>query len=331
MREEHNEWLGLGGLVIAIIAATIWTFGDLPSTVQQIGPALREGDYAPVAGAIAGGSIFVSVVVFAILYALFLRSASFARGMTYFLIIFAVSAAVQGGVLGFLKFGSDQQVAQYRQANAEMRKIFSLRTSGSVNVAKFPVTATGDAGVLETIFKNEVTQSQRVRESYRSEMKALTLSDALSPAALATDRGIANATATIEKARATVKIYLAEETQTRANARAAMASSQIDLAEKKLALATFDDTTNRLMPLFEKNMNCHDEILVEYEKMVRDLANTAAPWRARGKIILFSNKQDLEIYQSHLRKVDQLKQEERTLVAQLNAVTASRLQMVPAD
>ena len=318
MDEEKSLWPGRIGLVIATIAAVIWSIvGALPDVIKQYAPDVRAGDYAPLAGALTGHTMVIAVVVFAILYVLLLRGSDASRGVRYFLTIFFITIAVDAGLIAAAKNIAAQHDVQYRQALADMGRMMQLSKSKNDEVSGFQIHATGDAGVIAAITKNEISTMVRLRNEYQTKVHALGLRSALAPASLATDGGPKEARMRIVAARALVKTYRDAELKALADAQSAIANARLPASEKEQVLAGFDRSVKNERPMLEEMWDDEDGMLAESDAMTHDLAQ--ANWKARGAGFVFSSRRDLETYQAHQQKIHQLAQDERDTVARLQA------------
>ena len=332
MKEENSIWLDLGGLMVAIIVVAIWAFGELPDIIKTYAPDLRSGDYAGVAGAITGHALVSGFVVFIVAYvALFRRSAP-GRVWAYALIILAMPAIVQGGLLAFAKTIADRNNAQTREAFAEMRQLIALGSSpgtSSATVENFRVAATGESGAMVVIVKDEIFKLLRMRSGYKSEIQALDLHTAISPDSLAADGGAAAAHAKIVQLHAIIKKYRAEASDIQTEARTALTNLKADATFKQQALAGFDKSIGPGHALTMKIYDYEDATADEIDAMVIDLAHPEKPWRVRGKQIVFSSTRDLDSFRAHQQKIRQITADEHTFAAQVQAEEMARTQAPP--
>jgi hypothetical protein len=332
LEEKNSIWLDLGGLMIAIVVVAVLAFGELPDLVKTYAPDLRSGDYAGVAGYIMGQALVSGFVVFIIAYFVLFRRSEPGRAWIYLLVLLAVPAVVQGGLLAFAKNLAERNNAQTREAYSEMRQLILLGSSpatSSAAVENFHVAATGESGAMVAIVKDEILKLLRMRSGYKTEIHALDLRTAMSPDSLAADGGAAAAHAKITQLRAIIQKYRAEANAIQADARTALANARVDAAFKQGALAGFDKSIGRGQAVTMKIYDYEDATAGELDAMVNDLEHPEKPWRVRNKQIVFSSTHDLDTFQAHQQKVRQIIADERAFAAQVQAEEMARTQAQP--
>ncbi|HKD23330.1 MAG TPA: hypothetical protein VKB71_15045 [Rhizomicrobium sp.] len=332
-REENSIWLDLGGLMVAGIVVAVLAFRGLPDIVKTYAADLRGGDYAGVAGYIIGQALVSGFFVFIVAYVVLFRRSARGRAWTYALILLAVPAVIQGGVLAFAKSIAQQHDVQMREAYAEMRQLTLLGSSPATSgetVQNFRVAATGDAGAMVGIVKDEILKFVRMRSAYKSEITALDLHSTMSPDSLGTDGGVAAAHAKIAQLHAIIKKYRAEAGAIQADARAALANLRMDATQKEQTLAGFDTSSGRAHANAMKVYDYEDAVATELDAMIGDLEHSEKPWRVRDKQIIFSSTRDLDSFRAHQQKVRQIAEDERAFAAQVQAEEVTRSQAPPA-
>jgi hypothetical protein len=338
MSEPERERGRVWGLVIAAIVAVVGALIALPDVIRTTAPDLRAGDYAGPAGAVAGSAFVIALIIWGVLYLTFIRSRAPERGLAYFLILFAVAAVTQGGIIAAAKSVAVRQQAnqaasndQMRTALGEMKKAVATVMNPNGGAVDMHVHATGEAGELERATKTMMVSVSNANRDYRAEIAALGFPAIVQPAQLATAAGVARARVKLREGRAVVTKYRALNETLIVNARAAIAGAAMSDATKKSALEGFDGSVARDKARREHLWDDEDAIFAEFALAMDGLAHARGPWKTVGREIMFSNARDLESYRAHMANVRRLSQEENAITAAARNDVLQELPPQPAN
>jgi len=317
--DKRNIWREFGGFFIAATVALVWSIGNIVNVIRDVAPRLRTGDYPYVAGAISGHVIVVAVIVFAIFYILLLRKTGFGWCLAYFFGLFGILLLVNGTLVGVAKTIGDRHDAQYALALTEMRNMRLGAATPSDSLAKTPLTATGDAGIVEGITKLELVKLAKAREAYQAGITGLDLANTLSPQQLSTDGGIAEAKARIRRARAYNEGYRREIESIVAATRQMLSNARINPSDKQQTLRGFDIATAKNSVAFQQVWDCENKVLTASDGLVQLLAHPNGTWHVKGKIVQFTDRDDLHAYRTQQQMIWQSVQDERAAIARLQS------------
>lgn len=327
MDEEKSLWPARVGLALTLAAATAASLWLLQDAIRQHASELHAGDFMGIARAFGPYLAGIIVAAFALLYVALLRGFGAGRAIAYLLAIIVVVADVDAAVVYATKVAGHEKSFQLAQAATDVESLINRQTAPEESAESLRARAANDARIVAAISQNEAAQINRLRASYQAEMAALIGSGVLSPRALADDvGGIKRAHAHIAQARAAIKKYRDAEQKIFADTRTIVRQAQVDASVRAQLLAAFERSLTQRSSVSVKMWGCEDQILVEADAMVRDLANSQSSWRADGNVFLFSSHHDLNTYRAHLEKIHAIEQNEQMLTAESGDTVVTTVQ-----
>jgi hypothetical protein len=328
--EEKSLWPARAGLVLAIVVATGAGLWLLPDAIHRHAAELQAGEYAGIATMLGERLAVIVAVVFAVLYALFLRSWGLERALTYLAVIAFVAVDADAALVYATKSAGHEQSFQFNsQAVADVRSVVQdfhgFGFNGQDN-SDLQARAANDSRIIAGISTNEAAQINRLRASYQAEVSTFLLEGSLKPRGLAAAGGLKRAQARIAEMRELVKKCRGEEQKVFADTRSLVQRAQIDESVRPQMLAAFSRSLQEREFLSAKMWGYEDSILAEADLMVHDLANSQSNWRAEGDVIMFTSHHDLNAYRAHVEKIRAITQTERLVAAQSPDLSVSTVQ-----
>jgi len=313
---NHKPTTGnaIWALVLAIVAALVWTLVGLPAEIHEVAPLMQNGRASEAYGNIIGHGIFQAAVVWAIAYLVIFRHRAPGRGFLYFIILLVVVIGADVGAVMFVKSAAENNDREMKNAIAEMQaSLGALNESSSPADVNVTVTAQGDVGVLESATKQFVVLLLTDRKNYLDELKALGYPDFLEARTYTSDDELAAARQKLKLARKITSKYAELNGWRITEMRATLQKLPIGDTTKRQVIVGYDDAIAQDGAMRVRMWQLQDSIFAEHEQIASLLAHSEGNWHVRGKTIIFDNDADLSSYNAHIHNLATIRNEMKSL------------------
>jgi hypothetical protein len=316
---------GHTALIVGLVIEIVWSLYSLGQEIQ----GFAAQDLAASLGQIVGHSLFITPLVWVVVYLGFARRSAPERGVPYALILFIVPVLLQSGLALALRSAAVRQQGQIRIVAEDLEQsLNALSHSGSgAPPAAVRVKPTGEAGEIDRLILTYMTGLKEDQAAYQSEITATGCRGSLDPEHLARDPRLHATRANLAKAREVVKKYRARTDWRLAEFRKAVSSSAGLTADAKQGiLGGFDRAAREQNP--DAIWDLEDAALVEMDAAAADLQHPRGRWIVRGHKLLFSSPDDLVNYQVHAAKLSTIGARENALRETNRQSTANDLKVL---
>ena len=330
MDEEKSHWPARAGLILAIVVASGAGLWLLPDAIHQHAAELQLGDFSGIATMLGVRLAAIVAIVFLVLYVLALRGWGLERGIIYLMVLAFVVADVDAAVVYATKTAGHERSFRFNtQAVADLKSaVQNFHGFGNQDASDEALRerAANDSRIIAGISANEAAQLTRVHEQYLLEVSRIIGTGLLKPSSLAETGGIQKAHARLLQARALVKKYRAAEQKVFADTRSIVRQAQVDQSVRAQMLAAFDRSLRQRSSVIQKLWDCEDQLFAESDQMVLDISHAQSEWRPRGDAFVFTSRHDLNLYDGHVRKLQEIVGTERILAAESPDIAVTTIQ-----
>lgn len=304
-RVEMSSLLGLG-LAALVVAGWAWfnLQGHVAGWVANTQSLPRLDALMRNYGDIAVSALIQAGVVWAVLYFGLVRRKAPGRGFSDLAVLLATSVVLQAGVMHFAVARADAAPASADMAQSELTRAMAAAEDVEAHQAGPGVDgASGDRAALRQVMGPMAMGLREERRRYLFEMRNYNFNWHVSSMALASIPGVERAKDRLGKARVSLAAYRAKVDQRIAQGHAAAAAS--DFKDKAAGAAAFDKAAGQLKADIGRTQSVQEELLGEYDALVKLAANRSSFTYAGGKLT-FRSAADQEAYRTHREKSQEL-------------------------
>jgi hypothetical protein len=315
--KRGTAWL----FAIALVVAFVWAVAYLPTLLKGLGHdtlASLSGSNAPMAyGELAGASLGMAAVVWAVLFFAFVRQRNASRGPLYFAIIWAVVFAIDVLGLNLAAAGAARGVADQKTTLNDLHAVVTDIQHGNVGAAgnEIRVTGVGDVGATQALIKQLVNTVANDHQAYQTELNGLGVQDALKPSILAQEN-LSEAGTRLTQAEAVVAKYRALNDQRLTDFRGAVAASTMTPAAKATFLQSLDASAARDTGRRHQIWDSEAKVVADCADVVQLLGRSRSAWVYQNGNLVFSNPATLATYNNKIVEIQALGAQEKAMQQQ---------------
>jgi hypothetical protein len=253
-------------------------------------------------------------IISVVIYVAFLRDSGWMIGLVFLVAMFAAVAATNYAIVAYER-------GQARQFTADIQRNFdSFRSGNSVESA---APARGEFGPLQDAIDKLLVESAADHKAYLAEITTSGVLGLVNPNVMADHP--ADAQSRLSRARAVIVKYRALANANTANARSAIANSDLAGNLKTQALQGFDESAPKAKAAADQIWGDESRIVDEIGAIDELLGRARGKWTVLRHKFIFSDVATLEAYNAHVAEMQRLGSEEQAISRHFNEENQARL------